>query len=70
MFFSDQRVPGIVLCQQRSQADKPDDGTDFANLVTKNDGSTPIDMTPDKELEPMAESKNEGYWRSDEDFSL
>jgi len=60
----------IVLCQQRSQADKPDGGIDFANLVTSDDGSMPINMTPDRKLEPMAESKNGGYWRSDEDFFL
>jgi hypothetical protein len=58
------------VCQQRFQANKPDGGIDFANLVTSDDGSMPIDMTPDRELEPMAESKNAGYWRSDEDFSL
>ena len=33
---------------------------DFANFVTSNDGSMPIDMTPGRGLEPMAESKNVG----------
>ena len=60
----------IALCQQRFQADKPDDGINLANLVTSDDGSMPIDMTLNRELEPMAGSKNEGYWPSDEDCFL
>jgi hypothetical protein len=34
------------------QADKPDGGIDFANLVISNDGLMPRDMTPGRELEP------------------
>jgi hypothetical protein len=52
------------------QADKPDGGIDFANLVTNNDGLKPRDMTPDRELEPMAKLKIEDCWRSNEDCSL
>jgi len=48
------RFRGNALCQQKSQADKADGGIDFANHVTSDDGSMPIDMTPDTELEPMA----------------
>ena len=60
----------IALCQQRSQVDKSDGDIYFANLVIIDDGSMPIDLMPDRELEPMAGSKNGGYWRSDEDCSL
>jgi hypothetical protein len=52
------------------QPDKPDGGIGFANLVTSNDGLMPRDMTPDWELEPMAEPKSEDYWRLNEDGSL
>jgi len=51
-----------VRVKQRSQADKPDGGIDFANLVTNDDGSLPIDMTLNRKLGPMAGSKNGGYW--------
>ena len=60
----------ISLCQQKFQADKPDGGIDLANLLTSDDGSMPTDMTLNRKLEPMAGSKNGGYWRSDEDCSL
>jgi len=61
---------GTALCPQRFQADKPDGGIDFANLLTIDDGSMPINMRPSRVPEPMAGSKNEGYWRSDEDCFL
>jgi len=61
---------GNVGYQQMFQPNESDGGIIVANLVTGNDGSTPIDMTLNRKLVPRAISKNGGYWQSDEDSSL
>ena len=61
---------GIALCLRMFQADEPDGGIDFANLVISNVGLMPGDMTPDRKLEPMVKLKIEDCWRSNEDCFL